>query len=233
MPFKPLELAVLTVLIANIKKTGDELVALIQDAAVNAIYFSITNNVAPAQQLYAALNSGTRKDSLLVYLETYGNMTYSKVMKKIMFFNAERKWTPEYAEKVSAAKWNEAKAAPVAKSMYDCEDEVRKFIATMEKQIEKGIAVKTHFFDVVSGAFMAEQLNLRDAQFVGLASRGLDESGDNGDAVFNSLLKQGCDKQRAVGIVSDLGGVLPQGLLTWYENVVAGNMATDEAQQSK
>lgn len=211
MPFKQMELAVLATLIANIRKAGDELVVLIQQVATQAVYYSIADgNVQPMQQLYDALNSGARKDSLLAHFEIYGNAAWSKVEKKIVHFNRAKLtsqpalvWDDAYSEKVNKADWSKAKPAPTPKSVYDCEDEVRKFIKTMEKNVEKGIATKTHFYDVVATAYMSEQLNLRDAQFVGLAAR--EVNGTNGDDVVKSLTKQGCDKQRAIEIVEELG----------------------------
>lgn len=216
MSFVKMEVSALNDLIVGIRNALTKTAGMIQAAAVQAVFYSVVDsNITPAQQLYDALGSESRKDALLAFLEQFGNMAWSKTEKKIVFFDREKitgpttklEWTPEYADKVAGAPWSAAKAAPAPKSMYDCDEEVRKFIATMEKQAAKGGVKNHHMLDVVRNAYNREQLNLQDAMFSGLAARAVEDA-DPGlsedkvyDVVVGMLVSRGCDKDRAEEIV--------------------------------
>lgn len=168
----------------QVKLKGEELHALIQALAVQAIYFSITigerqGDCQPANRLLDSVHNSSRKDSLVAYFEKFGQLAWSKEKKGMVDFKREKiikgevalEWNPEYADAVQASDWAEAKAAPTIKSVYDCDVEVRRLITQMEKAIVKG-AKNSHLYDVISAAYNADQLDLQSAMFDGLAARG-------------------------------------------------------------
>lgn len=214
-----MEVSTLASMISEIRGLLVKSSAMIQVVAVQAVYYSIADsNTTPAQQLYDALGTESRKDSLLAFLEKFGNLAWSKTEKKIVFFNREKllgkekalEWTPDYAAEVAAAPWSAAKAAPAPKSIYDCDEEVRKFIGTMEKQALKGGVKNHHMLDVIRNAYNKEQLGLQDAMFSGLAARAVEDA-DSGlsedkvyDVVVGMLVSRGCDRERAEEIVDGI-----------------------------
>jgi hypothetical protein len=188
----------------QVKLKGEELHALIQTLAVQAIYFSITigerqGDCQPANRLLESMHNSTRKDSLVAYLEKFGQLAWSKEKKGMVDFKREKviegeialEWNPDYADKVQASDWAEAKAAPAIKSMYDCDVEVRRLLGQMEKAIAKG-AKNSHLYEVIAGAYNAEQLDLQSAMYDGLAARGY--TADN-------LVARGCDLATATKLV--------------------------------
>jgi hypothetical protein len=219
MSFVKMEVSTLASMISEIRGLLVKSSTMIQAVAVQAVYYSIADsNTTPAQQLYDALGTESRKDSLLAFLEKFGNLAWSKTEKKIVFFNREKllgkekalEWTPDYAAEVAAAPWSAAKAAPAPKSIYDCDEEVRKFIGTMEKQALKGGVKNHHMLDVIRNAYNKEQLGLQDAMFSGLAARAVEDA-DPGlsdsavrDVVVGMLISRGCDKERAEEILDSI-----------------------------
>jgi len=206
-----MEVTILADMIARIKRDADKFVVDVQAAAIQAVYHSVkSSNITPSQQLYDALNTAHRKDSLLAYLENFGNVAWSKTEKKIVFFDREKilgkdkaiAWTDEYAEKVAANKWDQAKPAPAPKSIYDCEEEVKRFIKSMEKAIVKGGAKNSNFYDAVVAAYNNEQLGLQDAMYCGFAVRAL-TNGETPEELVKTLVSKGCDETRAKEIIAE------------------------------
>ena len=144
----------LTKKIASIKATGEKRRAVIQDVAVQAVAHSIEHrNIAIGVSLYNALNNADRRDSLVKYLETYGNFAWMKSEKSFAFFEATMKdtltgevapleWTEQYAAKVAANHWSEAKKEPEVLSVYDVEEAFRKFIAGISKKAKEGTQIQ-------------------------------------------------------------------------------------------
>lgn len=206
-----MEVSTLASMISEIRGLLVKSSTMIQAVAVQAVFYSVVDsNITPAQQLYDALGSESRKDALLAFLEQFGNMAWSKTEKKIVFFDREKilgkekalSWTEEYAAKVAGAPWSAAKAPPAEKSMYDCEDAVKTFIRQMEKAIVKGGAKNTNFYDVIVAAYNSEQLGLKDATYCGFAVRALG-NGEMPEEVVTSLVSRGCDSDRAKEIVAE------------------------------
>ena len=190
----------------------------IQKAAVSVLCHSLTSDtvtqqqkaVAKANTLYDTLGTESRKDSLLAYFEKYGNLVFSKVDKKVVYFDREQVlgadkkivWTDDYAEKVTTIKWNEVKKPPTPKSIYDCEVEVRKFVDSMDKQVKLGTATNIGFYNAVKEAFNAESSQMEDAMFTGMAIRALASKTDN-ETIVKLLIGRGCKAARAADIVNE------------------------------
>jgi len=133
----------LTKLIDGIARKGSSLRRDIQNAAVQCIAQSIVHrNADPAIRLVNAMNKSLRKDSLVAYLETFGNLAYSKVDKTMKFYEVKVKgspleWTEDYANKVCELMWDEAKAAPEPVSIYDVDEAFRKFLKHATTMVSK------------------------------------------------------------------------------------------------
>lgn len=145
---KIMESTELTKLIGTIGKKSVALTGLIQTAAVECIAQSIVHrNATPAQQLYEAVGTTVRRDSLVKYFELWGNLAWSKQEKRVMFFDVEKiigtkmVWDAEYAAKVTSNHWTAAKkeAAPVSK--YDVSEEIDKLLERLHKLQKKGATI--------------------------------------------------------------------------------------------
>jgi hypothetical protein len=146
-----MELSMLTKLIGRIGKRGVQIHNWIQEAAINAVAHSIVNrNITPAQQLVDALTGGNRKDSLVRYLEKFGNLAWSTLddnTKGFKFFEVTVKgeplaWTPEYAKLAREFDWSKAIKAPTPKSMYDVADALSSLIEAAHRAVKKGLTIK-------------------------------------------------------------------------------------------
>lgn len=153
-----MELSMLSKLIGRIGKRGVQVHNWIQEAAVNAVAHSIVNrNITPAQQLVDALTGGNRKDSLVRYLEKFGNLAWSTLddgTKGFKFFEVTIKgeplsWTPEYAKLAREFDWSKAVKPPAPKSMYDVADALGTLIAAARRAVKKQIPL-------VHGELLAE-----------------------------------------------------------------------------
>ena len=161
----------LSKLIGTIGRQRVRIDNLIQTAAVQCVAQSIVHrNSTPAAQLYDALGKSNRRDSLLTYFERFGNLTWSKVESRVIFFDVGTlpskqalEWTETYATKVNGTLWFNAKPEPKAKSAYDVEDAVSKLIETVERAVKKGTEVKgLELFDAVSAAYYGFRADLAD-----------------------------------------------------------------------
>lgn len=122
---------------------------MIQVAAVQVIAQSIVNrNSTPADQLFSAVGVSSRRDALLKFYEMFGNLTWSKGEKRVIFYDVEQhekkpklEWTDEYATKVSEFVWHKAKPEPKQVSCYDVEEKVSALIDSLRKAAKKGITL--------------------------------------------------------------------------------------------
>jgi hypothetical protein len=126
-------------LTSMIGKRGMQVHALIQTAAIQAVLCSIEDRQPQrANQLLASINIGQRKDTLVAYLERFGNLAWLKNEKKFGFFDAKRVWTPEYANEVAGFDWAKAKKEPDIKSVYDVTDMLDKLIEGAHRAVKTG-----------------------------------------------------------------------------------------------
>ncbi len=154
---------------------------MIQTAAIQSIAQSIVHrNSTPAAQLYSILGGSTRRDSLLAYFERFGNLAWSKVDSKVNFFDVAAvlkrdalEWTDDYASQVSAVLWYKAKPEPVVKSVFDVSDAVEKLIASCERAIKKGTAIRdVELFDDVAAVFYRYRAAEAESQLESMAHKG-------------------------------------------------------------
>ena len=111
----------------------------VQQIAEQAIAYSIIHgDISVGNNLLEAVgvNKSLRKDSLVAYLEKYGNFVWMKSDKKFAFFASHDKGaiTPEHEAAFLAVRWDEAKREAEITSVYDMEEAVRKFIDKLHKQ---------------------------------------------------------------------------------------------------
>lgn len=140
----------LSKLIGQIGRASAKLVDQIQTAAIQCIAQSIVHrNATPAMQLFDAVGSGARRDALVKYFEMFGNLTWSKAEKKVIFVDMEKipggrklEWTDEYAQKVAAVVWLKAKAEPQPKSIFDVDEETSKFLERLTRAKGRGAELK-------------------------------------------------------------------------------------------
>lgn len=125
----------LSKLIGRIGKASATLSNQIQAAAAQCIGYSVRDrNATPAMQLFDALSAGHRRDALVAHFEKFGNLTWSKAEKRVIFIDMEKafgrklEWTEEYAKQVQEASWLKAKAEPQPKSVFDVDEETAKFL---------------------------------------------------------------------------------------------------------
>jgi hypothetical protein len=119
----------------------------VQSMAEQAVAYSIVHgDVSVGNKLLEAVgvNKSLRRDSLVAYLEKFGNFAYLKAEKKLVFFlNTQTGCTngvitdAHYAL-ITSSKWDEAKREAEIVSKYDMEAEVRKFIDRMHKLARDG-----------------------------------------------------------------------------------------------
>jgi hypothetical protein len=119
----------------------------VQSMAEQAVAYSIVHgDVSVGNKLLEAVgvNKSLRRDSLVAYLEKFGNFAYLKAEKKLAFFlNTQTGCTngvitdAHYAL-ITSSKWDEAKREAEIVSKYDMEAEVRKFIDRMHKLARDG-----------------------------------------------------------------------------------------------
>jgi len=133
-----MEKNVLVTAIARAGKARAKLQQTLQELAVQAIGYSVVHgDVTIANKLLENLVSGMRKDSMVAFLETYGNFAWMKSEKKLAFYSAIAPMTAKdfalWAEETITIKWHEAKRAPEPTSIYDVGAEFDKFLKRMEK----------------------------------------------------------------------------------------------------
>lgn len=153
--------------ITSIGKTGNRLNQRIHLAALNAIYYSITEGyIQYGQNLVMSLNNGQRKNSLVAFLEKHGKFQWAKETKSLVFKKREDV-TVESIDEIKE-QWFEAIKAPEPKSMYDFEDEVNRFLKKMEKAVTEKATIKhIEVMDYVHAAiaqYHEDQLKLQQAE---------------------------------------------------------------------
>lgn len=127
------ELSKLITAIGRIGKKTDE---MIQDAAVNAIGYSIVHgDVRFGQQLLDNLPQGSRRQALVTYFEKFGQFVWMSTDKKLKFFKRDDIQFDE--EFLAHRKWYDEKKENVV-SMLDVQAMVDKLIKKVEQAIEKG-----------------------------------------------------------------------------------------------
>lgn len=129
------------VLVAQIKRLGKMTNNAIQRAAVFAVWKSIEDrNSTPAKVLFDAMPAGTRRQSLVVFFERFGNLCYSTTDKKIVFFdvaNMTGKACPEFDEEhLLATPWHTMMKEPDITSALDVQDQLDKLLSKLEKAID-------------------------------------------------------------------------------------------------
>ena len=165
--FVPMEQSALNKEITSIAKTGNRLNVRIQHAALNAIFYSIQHgDIGFGQRLVLALNNGQRKNSLVAFLEKHGKFAWSKENKSLVFKKRDDLTVESIAE--IKEHWFEAIKAPEPKSMYDFEDEVKRFLKKMEKAVTDKATIKhVEIMDYVNAAiaqYHEDQLKLQEAE---------------------------------------------------------------------
>lgn len=139
----------LSKLIGQIGRASAKLMVQIQIAAVQCVAQSIVHrNATPAMQLFEVI-AGTRRDALVAYFEKFGNLTWSKAEKKVIFCDMEKipngrklEWTAEYAETVAATSWLSTKKEAEPRSIFDVSEEAEKFLERLTKAKRKGVEIK-------------------------------------------------------------------------------------------
>ena len=125
--FTPLASDKLTKEINSIGKTGNRLNTRIQFAALNSIWYSIKHgDVGFGQRLVEALTKGQRKNSLVKFLETYGQFKWDNEKKNVVFFKR-----PDLKEDIVSGiskMWYDAIKEEAIDSIYDFEKMATSFI---------------------------------------------------------------------------------------------------------
>lgn len=166
-PFVPMEKTLLVKEISQIGKIGNKLNLRIQIAAMNAVYYSVTEGyIQYGQNLVLAMNAGQRKNSLVAFLEKFGNFAWSKENKNLIYQKND-KATVESLDAIDE-RWFETIKAPEPKSMYDFEEDVSKFIKRMEKAVtDKATIVHIELMDYIKAAvdqFHADQVTVEEGE---------------------------------------------------------------------
>ena len=133
----------LSKVIASIKSSGARLDKAIQSAAVQAIGYSVVHrDVRPANDLYNAMPNGSRRASLVAFLEKHGNFCYMTTEKSFQFFENNNAQFDDVAEKeLLSTPWHEAKKEVIV-SEYDVDKSFQRFLKQVEKAIADGVEVK-------------------------------------------------------------------------------------------
>lgn len=119
-------------------KAGAKLQQTLNDLAIQAIGYSVIHgDVTIANKLLDNMVSGMRKDSMVAFLEKYGNFAWMKSEKKLAFYEATALMSEHdfdlWAEETITQKWHEAKKAVEPTSIYDVGAEFDKFLKRMSK----------------------------------------------------------------------------------------------------
>jgi hypothetical protein len=126
--------------IGAIGKASARLTRDIQEAAVNAIGYSIIHgDITIGQRLYDALGTAMRRQSLVSFFEKHGQFCWSSSEKKFVFYKVEGIQF-DY-DGLMGMPWDEAKKEAIVSDL-DVEDMVKRMIKRIENAIEKGVEVK-------------------------------------------------------------------------------------------
>ena len=126
--------------IGAIGKASARLTRDIQEAAVNAIGYSIIHgDITIGQRLYEAVGSAVRRQSLVSFFEKHGQFCWSSSEKKFVFYKVEGIHFDYDA--LMGLPWEEAKKEAIVSDL-DVADMVTKLIKRIENGISKGVEVK-------------------------------------------------------------------------------------------
>lgn len=137
-----IEVSQLMAAIGLIGRNSAKVQATIQFAAVQCIAQSIVHrNATPAKELVNNLPRGMRVDSLIAFLEKFGNLAYSKVDNEVKFFDVAEltglpalEWTNAYSNEVKDFDWTKGTKPATIVSKYDFEEDFGKFLTVWEKR---------------------------------------------------------------------------------------------------
>lgn len=148
----------LSKLITAIGKLGKKTDAMIHEAAVHAIGYTIeSGDIRFANQLLSNLPEGARRAAFVAYMENFGQLAYMTTEKQFKFFEVKGIKFDAYAL-MEGKKWHEFKKENVV-SMYDVSKMLDAFIRRIEKGIEKGITIEH--------AALLDDIKIASAQYHG------------------------------------------------------------------
>lgn len=128
-------------IVAGIAKAGTKLDKDIQKVAVSAIGHAILHgNIEPANLLFKAMPSGSRKQSLVAYFEENAPLVYITADKEFGYY-ANPKIGEFNQENLMALAWHDAKRE-VLRSSYDVDASFDRFMKSVNKAIADGLDVK-------------------------------------------------------------------------------------------
>lgn len=135
-------------LCASIGKATATLRSQIQEAAVVAVGYSILHrDITAGQRLLDSVShhKTVRKDSLVAYLEKYGQFAWLKTDKKFAFLKREGlQFNAEYVEAMSEDPWVEAIRVKEPVSKYDVTESFAKWLKTAHKFADDAAVAVVH-----------------------------------------------------------------------------------------
>ena len=136
-----IDVASLNKSILRLKSTGKTLDALIQTIAVNSIGHSVLHgNSEVANSLLKAMPNGSRKASLVTYIEAHSHCVYSTADKTFHHFPNPLVTGFDH-EVMQALKWFDAKKEAIVSS-YDVDISFQRFLKVIDNAIAKGLKVE-------------------------------------------------------------------------------------------
>lgn len=168
LQFKPMNSAELDKEIKSIDKAGNNLNKRIQAVALNALwYVNKHGDIGFANRLMLAMNSGQRRQSMVVFLETHGKLEWNGTDKAFVF--RKRDDVNENTVATINEFWYDALKEPPIRSSVDFEDKVHKFIKSLERDINNSKVVVEHssLYDYMAKAYseyQADQIALEIAK---------------------------------------------------------------------
>lgn len=154
-------------MIGSIGKRKVALDKAVQDAAVQCVAQSIVHrNATPAMELFAAMAGSMRRDALVVYLERFGNLGWSKDEKKLSFKDNQRpKEGAEFESHMASATdtvWYTLKKESPIKSVFDADEVIAATFDKLHKAAKRGAKIENievlHTLESVYAQYKAAQL---------------------------------------------------------------------------
>lgn len=128
------------ILVGQIKRLGKMTNTAIQRAAVYGVFQSLEHrNSTPANTLLQAMPAGTRRQSLVVFFEKFGNLCYATTTKKIEFFDVESMTGVPMSfseEKLMGTPWHSMVKEADLTSAWDVSEQLDKVLAKLEKAVD-------------------------------------------------------------------------------------------------
>lgn len=157
---KLFEKSAINVALKNIARSVTITRQRVQSMAEQAVAYSIIHgDISVGKSLIeaASVNKSLRRDSLVAYLEKYGNFAWIKADKTFKFYESYKvgTLTAEHEALFLNVKWDEAKREQEITSVFDVEDAVRRFIAKLHKSTSDAAVKVEHgeALQVVEQAF--------------------------------------------------------------------------------